>query len=161
MSDAVNERAAELRAAFDRGFAESPIGPRPAELELLRVQLAGEPFAIALADIAAIHVDLKVVAVPATAPELLGVIAVRAQILPAYDLRAVLGVARDLPPRWIVVARAAQAAFAFDGFDGLVRVAEAPVASASRFASAVVTLAGRSTSILDLRAACAAVHKER
>jgi chemotaxis signal transduction protein len=158
----VSERAAELRDAFDRAFAEAPAGPRPAYRELLRVRLAGEPFALALVEIAAIHVDREVVAMPATARELLGVIAVRAQILPVYDLRAVVGAARELAPRWLVIARHAPVAFAFDGFDGLVRVAaDAAVASSARFASGVVTIDGRSTTILDLEAACAAVHKER
>jgi chemotaxis signal transduction protein len=154
-------RAAELRDAFDRAFAEPPAGPRPAYRELLRVRLAGEPFALALAEIAAIHVDLEVVAMPATAHELLGVIAVRAQIVPVYDLRAVVGAPRELAPRWLVIARDAPAAFAFDGFDGLVRVVDAPVASSAQFASGVVMIDGRSTTILDLEAARAAVHKER
>jgi purine-binding chemotaxis protein CheW len=158
----MSTRAAELRDAFDRAFAEPPAGPRAAYRELLRVRLAGEPFALALVEVAAIHVDREVVAMPATAPELLGVIAVRAQIVPVYDLRAVVGAPRELAPRWLVIARDAPAAFAFDGFDGLVRVAaDAVVASSARFASGVTRIEGRSITILDLEAACAAVHKER
>ena len=154
------QRAAELRAAFDQAFVEPLPGAPAATRELLRVRLAGEPFALALVDIATIHVDVEVVAVPATAPELLGVIAVRAQIVPAYDLRAVLGLARELPPRWLVVARDAPAAFAFDGFDGLVRTAEVPVASSAAFSRGAVALEHRMVSILDLAAVCAAVRKE-
>jgi len=154
------ERAAQLRAGFDRSFAEPLPGAPPVTRELLRVRLAGEAYALELADIATIHVDVEIVAVPATAPELLGVIAVRAQIVPAFDLRAVLGLARELPPRWLVVARDAPAAFAFDGFDGLVRTAEVPVASAAAFSRGAVAQDGRMVSILDLAAVCAAVRKE-
>jgi CheW-like domain len=147
-------RARELRDAFDRGFAAPGATAGDAPRELLHVRAAGEPFAIALDQVAALHVDAKIVDVPATAPELLGVIAVRAHIVPTYDLRAVLGLSRQLAPRWLVVARAAPAAFAFDGFDGLVRTMVAPAAT-------TVELANRHVSIIDLAALCAAVHKER
>jgi chemotaxis signal transduction protein len=135
-------RAAQLRDAFDRGFA-APVTPATAaQRDVLQIRLAGEPFAIALDQVASLHVDVKIVDVPALSRELLGIIAVRAHVVPAYDLRGVLGLDRALPPRWLVVARDAAAAFAFDGFDGLVR-------------------GGTQLSIVDLAAACAAVHKER
>ncbi|HEY1547690.1 MAG TPA: chemotaxis protein CheW [Kofleriaceae bacterium] len=135
-------RAAQLRDAFDRAFA-APVAPATAaQRDVLQIRLAGEPFAIALDQVASLHVDIKVVDVPALSRDLLGVIAVRAHVVPAYDLRGVLGLGRELPPRWLVVARDASAAFAFDGFDGLVR-------------------GGTQLSIVDLAAACAAVHKER
>lgn len=156
----MSERAAQLRAAFDRAFADAPPGAPVAMRELLRVRIAGEPFALALTEIATIHVDVKIVAVPATARELLGVISVRSQIVPAYDLRAVLGLACELPPRWLVVVRGAPAAFAFDGFDGLVRTAEEPIAHSAALSRGAVALGGRTVSILDLAAACAAVRKE-
>lgn len=156
----MSERAAQLRAAFDRAFAEPLPGEPVATRELLCVRLAGEPFALALGEIATIHVDVKLVVVPATAPELLGVISVRAQIVPAYDLRAVLGLPCERTPRWLVVARDAPAAFAFDGFDGLVRTAEVPVASSAALSRGAVPIGGRMVSILDLKAAHAAVSKE-
>jgi chemotaxis signal transduction protein len=136
-------RAVQLRDAFDRAFA-APVAPASAaQRDVLVVRLAGEPFAIALDQVASLHADIKIVDVPALSRELLGIIAVRAHVVPAYDLRGVLGLARDLPPRWLVVARAAAAAFAFDGFDGLARGND------------------HQLSIVDLAAACAAVHKER
>jgi hypothetical protein len=149
----LSARAAELRDAFDRGFAAPGAIAEVAPRDFLQIRVAGEPFAIALAQVAALHKDVAIARVPATAPELLGVIAVRAHIVPAYDLRAVLGLARELPPRWMVVARYAPAAFAFDGFERLAR-SEAAVGSS-------IELDGRHVSIIDLAAACAAVHKER
>lgn len=145
-------RADELRAAFDRGFAEAPAGDKRAALELLRIELAGEPHAIALADISSIHVDPKITAVPATAPELIGVIAVRGAIVPVYDLRALLGLATTRAARWIVIAHGA--AFAFDAFLGHLAVAELTVRG-------VVEHAGRNHPIIDLAAVSAARRKEQ
>ena len=147
-------RAAQLRDAFDRAFAAPVAAASTAQHEVLQIRLGGEPFAIALEQVASLHVDIKITDVPGLSRELLGIIAVRAHVVPAYDLRGVLGLGRELPPRWLVVARAAAAAFAFDGFDGLVRTTVDPTATS-------VELAGRQVSIVDLAAACAAVHKER
>jgi chemotaxis signal transduction protein len=136
-------RAAQLRDAFDRAFAAPAATASTAQREVLQIRLAGAPFAIALDQVASLHADIKIVDVPALSRELLGIIAVRAHVVPAYDLRGVLGLGRELPPRWLVVARSAEAAFAFDGFDGLARGND------------------HQRSIVDLAAACAAVHKER
>jgi hypothetical protein len=138
-------RATELRAAFDRGFADAPAGERGGGLELLRVELAGEPYAIALAEISSIHVDPKLTPVPATAPELIGVMAVRGAIVPVYDLRTLLGLATVRPPRWVVISQGL--AFAFDAFTG--HLAEVHVRGDRRYP------------IIDLAAVNAARLKER
>jgi purine-binding chemotaxis protein CheW len=117
-------RASELRDAFDRGFAAAPAVDPGTRHELLRIELAGEPYALVLADLSSLHVDLEIVPVPARTPALLGVIALRGTIVPAYDLRLLLGLAATRPPRWLVVAGAG--AFAFDQFIGHFSVAELP-----------------------------------
>ena len=117
-------RASELRDAFDRGFAAAPAADGGARHELLRIELAGEPYALALADLSSLHVDLEIVAVPARTPALLGVIALRGAIVPVFDLRRLLGLAATRPPRWLVVVGAN--AFAFDQFIGHFSVAELP-----------------------------------
>jgi len=113
------DRAAELRAAFDRGFAEAPPGLAPAHVELLRIRLADAPYGINLSAVASIHVDLHIEPMPRTSEELLGVAVVRGTIVPIYDLRRLVGVSTAGKPRWIVLASGR--GFAFDGFDGLVR----------------------------------------
>ncbi|MEO8844933.1 MAG: chemotaxis protein CheW [Kofleriaceae bacterium] len=135
-------RADELRAAFDRGFAEAPAVVAGAGYELLRIELGGEPYVVPLADVMSLHVDLRIVAVPATVPTLLGVIALRGAIVAVYDLRALLGLATTRAPRWIVLANGA--GFAFDGFAGHVRVDDVVVRG-------VVELAGRLHPIVDLK----------
>ena len=116
------ERATELRAAFDRGFAEPPPERAAARREVLRIRLAGELHVIPLAAIASIHLDLRVEPVPTASALLLGVATVRSSIIAVYDLRRVVGLPATAPPRWSVVAAGHERAFAFDGFDGLVRV---------------------------------------
>jgi chemotaxis signal transduction protein len=123
---APRDRAADLRAAFDRGFAEAPAAGAAPYVDLLRVRIGGEPYALVLAEIASFHADLRVVPLPSPAPELLGVAAVRTAVVPVYDLRAVLaatgGTGPGAAPRWLVVLRGAPPlALAFDGFDGHAR----------------------------------------
>lgn len=117
-------RADELRDAFDRSFAAAPAVDQRAPHELLRIELGGEPYAIALAEIRSLHVDLAIVPVPARAPALLGVVAVRGAIVPVYDLRRLLGLPATKPPRWAVIA--GDSAFAFDHVAGHFSVAELP-----------------------------------
>jgi len=152
-------RAEELRAAFDGGFADAPAGERRAAIELLRVELAGEPHALALAELSSIHVDPRITAVPATAPALIGVIAVRGAIVPVYDLRALLGLATTRAPRWVVIAQGL--AFAFDAFTGHLAVAEVPVRGDARLVRGVVEHEGRNHPIIDLAAVIAARLKEQ
>ncbi|HUJ57463.1 MAG TPA: chemotaxis protein CheW [Kofleriaceae bacterium] len=149
----MTDRAAELRAAFDRGFAEPVRGPRGATRDVLRVRVGGQPHAIELAEVAALHVDRRVVALPTRARELLGVVAIRGAILPVYDLRAVLGLDPAGPPRWVIALAAAAVAVALDGFEGLVRTAAAPIARGEgRFVRGALALDGAMLPVIDLAA---------
>lgn len=145
-------RADELRDAFDRGFAAAPAIDKAAALELLRIELAGAPHAIALSDIAGIQVDPKITTLPTTASELIGVMAVRGAIVPVYDLRALLGLSTARAARWVVLAKGL--AFAFDAFVGHIAIDEIPVAG-------VIEHAGQMHPIIDLAAVIAARTKEQ
>jgi chemotaxis signal transduction protein len=115
------DRAAELRDAFDRGFAQPPAGPAQAYTDRLRIRVGGAPYALPVAEIASLHVDLRIEPVPSGAATLLGVATIRSAIVAVHDLRALLGITGGGAPRWVVLARDA-VAFAFDSFDGLARV---------------------------------------
>lgn len=123
------DRAAELRAAFDRGFAEPPAEPTAAPIGVLKIRLAGEPYGVLVAQVASIHVDLQLAPVPSPVASLLGVAAVRGAIVPVFDLRALVGVSTANPPRWTVLATGLASGYAFDGFDGLVRTTVAAAGS--------------------------------
>jgi chemotaxis signal transduction protein len=123
------DRAAAMRAAFDRSFAEPATPVAAAHEALLAVRIGGQARAIALADIRAIHVDRRLATVPGPQPALLGLAAVRGVIVPVWDLRALLGAPRTEPPRWLVLAAHANVAFAFDTFEGHLHVAKDAIAA--------------------------------
>jgi chemotaxis signal transduction protein len=116
-------RAAALRAAFDRSFAE------PAQLEmtpmadLLAVRVGDDIVAIRLSEIAGLHVGKKVTRVPGGDPALLGIAGFRGTIQPVYCIATLLGRPAAVSPRWLVIAAAAPLALAFDGFERHLRVA--------------------------------------
>lgn len=153
-------RAIELRDAFDRGCALAARPPLPGQRDFLCIRVGGAPSAIALGDVASLHVDLRVVALPTRAPELLGVAAIRAAIVPIYDLAAALGAAGVGELRWTVVVRGGAAGFAFEACDGHARISErAPDAADPRGAAGEqLGIDGRPRPILDLAAALTAIE---
>ena len=60
---------------------------------------------------------------PAAAPGLLGLAGHQGQVLPLYDLQALIGRGPAGDVRWWAIARAAPLALAFEGFDGQWRLA--------------------------------------
>ena len=117
--------AEELRRAFDRSFAEPPAPPAPPLEELLAIGLGDAPFALRLRDIAGLHADRAITAVPSPLPELLGIARFRSALVPVYDLRALLDQGRaEKNPRWtaLVAAGPHLVGLAFERFDGHLRV---------------------------------------
>ena len=159
----MTERLDELRAAFARGFAAAPAPEAEPGIELLRIRLGDEPYAIILAECAGLHADLAIVPMPSPARALLGLAAVRAAIVPVYDLRAVLGATTGTRPRWLVIGRDAPVlGFAFEAFDGYVHVATRAIGPASGEAlRGGVTIEGRYHQVLDLAAIHTSVRKVR
>jgi chemotaxis signal transduction protein len=111
-----------LRDEFDRSFAEAP--PSMAtRTDFLAVRIGGDPYALALADVAALHHDHKVVPIPSRAAELLGIAGFRGLIAPVYDLGALLGYGRAPACRFLFLARGrAPVALAFERFEGHLRL---------------------------------------
>jgi purine-binding chemotaxis protein CheW len=118
-------RAAELRLAFDRGFAE-PVRLDAAIREaLLAVRVDTQAFAIRLSEISGLFADKKITPVPGSHAALRGIAGFRGTIVPVYDLQIVLGHSAApgaAMPRWLVIAAAAPVALAFAAFDGQLRV---------------------------------------
>ncbi len=125
-------RASELREAFDRGFAAAEPPADAAHSDFACIQVAGKRAAIPLRDIASLHADLRIVALPTRTPELLGVAAIRAAVVPIYDLSAAFGSSGTGATRWTVLLRDGSAGFAFAGFDGHARIPDAAVAVATQ-----------------------------
>jgi chemotaxis signal transduction protein len=115
-------RLAELRSAFDEAFAKPVVTASEVREDVLAVRLGSEQYALRAAEIAEIAADRELTQVPSESPELLGVVGTRAGLVAVFDLAALIGRGRGAAPRWTVVARGSASGFAFDGFDGQLRV---------------------------------------
>ncbi len=123
------DRAAEMRAAFDRAFAEERRIDIEATENLLAIRLGEAPHAIRLSEITGLLVDKKITHLPSDVSALLGVAGFRGVIVPVYDLGAILGYAPAITPRWLMLAAATPLALAFDASDGYLRIARDMIAS--------------------------------
>lgn len=100
--------AAELREAFDAAFMRRREGDRDEGVPLLAIRVGGEPMAIRVLETAGLLPARTLVAVPSRRAELLGIAGVRGAVVPVYSLARLLGRPDDGPPRWIVLAAAAE-----------------------------------------------------
>lgn len=121
-----------IRAEFDRAFAAPAVPPARDRSRLLGIRVGGDPFALALTDVLAIHVDRKVVPVPSSALTLIGIASFRGALAPVHDLRLLLGYPARTPTRWLVlISGATPIGLAFDAFDGQIAAPSALEPSSS------------------------------
>ncbi len=124
----LSDRAAEMRAAFDRSFAgRRRLDVTPTE-DFLAIRVASDAYAIRCSEISGLIAGKKITRVPSRAPALLGMGGFRGAIMPVYSLAAVLGHALGSPPRWIVIASGLPVALAFEALDGARRVSRHEIA---------------------------------
>ncbi len=116
------QRAADLRAAFDRGFAEPVRSEAAAHHDLLTIRVGAEPYAIKLAEIVGLFAGRTPTPVPGGSAALIGIAGFRGMLVPVYSLRTLLGHAGTGASRWLVIAAAAPVALAFDAFEAHARV---------------------------------------
>lgn len=152
-------RASELREAFDRSFAEAEPLAAEAPLELLLIRVRGNGYALRLGQVLSLQADRKLVPLPSSRPELLGLVGLRGQAVPVYDLSLLLGHAAGASMRWLALVRAASPlAVAFEHFEGQLRAPRAAVVVAAgaapthRFASASVATPDGARPVIDLTA---------
>jgi chemotaxis signal transduction protein len=157
------QRAAELRRAFDHGFAEPPSTGKSAYHDLLAIRLDEQHFALHLSDIAGLFADKKITPVPGASGFLLGIAGFRGVIAPVYDLQRLLGCPAVRNPRWLVMAASASVGFAFAAFDGLLRVPASAITphqqeDAQGITSGVVQDTGVPRPIIELSRALKAIQ---
>lgn len=157
------DRAAALRADFDRVFAEPARSENRETIDFLAMRLGGDAFAIRLEQTAGLFSDRKVTPVPTSLPAFSGIAGLRGAIVPVYDLGVLLGYFPALSLRWLVVAREVSVAFAFDVFDGQLRADRGDLlaheATPSRGHTAeVVRISGISRPVVDLSSVVAALR---
>lgn len=118
------ERSAELRLAFDRAFAEPRRIDTKTEEDLLAIRVGTQAYAMRLSEITGLFADKRITQVPGSEAALLGIAGFRGVIVPVYCLQSLLGLdhAAAQTPRWLVMAKAAPLALAFEAFEGQLRV---------------------------------------
>lgn len=93
--------AAELRAEFDGVFTRPAAIAPAAEIDLLIVLLGERRYALRLRDVAAVHSGKRIVRAPTPNPLLLGLVGLRGNVVPAYDLALAFGHAPTSSARWL------------------------------------------------------------
>lgn len=156
----MTSRAHELRDAFDRAFAAPPSTPEPGRGEVLCIQVGGQACAIRIGDVASLHADLRIVALPSRAPELLGVAAIRATAVPIYDLAGALGMPGAAAVRWIVVHRDGRSGFAFERYDSHTRITHGSLTTTAQRGHIVgqLVVGGQPRLVIDLGSVIAAIE---
>lgn len=157
------ESAAMLREAFDASFAQSPRVGGDAAVDFLAVRMGGDAFALRLSETAGLFADRKVTPVPTTVAEFRGVSGFRGVLVPVYDLGALLGYPPFASGRWLVLAAGGVLAFAFDGFEGHIRVAPDGItarrdAGSARQVHEIARRGDRAWPVVDIPAAVEAIR---
>ena len=113
-----------LEREFDATFAR-PLEERATDLvDLLSIRVAGQPYALRVADIAGIAAGRRITRVPSPDPAFSGLVGIRGAVFAVHDLAALLGLpARTNDARWVALAAGdAEIALAFDEVEGHLRL---------------------------------------
>lgn len=119
-----SQAVADLRREFDNSFASNPETPGGRRAVFLNISVAGEALAVATLDITGLAKRKRVVALPTKVTGLLEIMALRGNLIPVYDLAALLGLpASGGAKGWVLFAlRETPVALAFDEFEGQVEI---------------------------------------
>lgn len=160
--DQLLQRAAQLRRAFDRSFAEPPPPLPPPTSDFIAIGVGADTLALRVSEIDALHADTTVVPVPSPVPEFMGLAGFRGKLTPVYDLAALLGYPSS-SGRWLALADRRSVAFAFDRYHEHFRIeASAAVAGRSgnrRHIHSIAQQGDRAWPIVDLVSLVAALRQ--
>ena len=114
----------DLRRTFDDAFAHPYSAAVQVTESILAIQVRDDAYALRLTEIAGLVDGRTIVPVPSPMPALLGVVGIRGQVVPVYDLGFLLGYgAAARPLRWMVQLRQGDVvAVAFDAFEAQQRL---------------------------------------
>ena len=117
-------RAAEMRAAFDRGFARAVADQADRTQMVLILRVGRQRHAVLLDELLAIEHRRKIVPLPSKASGLLGLAGFRGQLVPVLSLASLLQSPDEAEsPAWLAFARGPMPlAFAFDRLEGSTQV---------------------------------------
>jgi purine-binding chemotaxis protein CheW len=150
----VTSRAAALKEAFDRSFAEPPRAGVADTLALLTLRAGGDSYAVKLADIAGLVVGRRIISLPTSAPDFLGVAGLRGSTVPVWSLPALLGYeSLHESPRWLLLIGESMSSLslglAFEHFDGHLNVPRAALSERSARDGVSHSYVGESVRVAD------------
>jgi chemotaxis signal transduction protein len=162
-TQALQAKLAALRLGFDRSFSLPVVEAIDDLIDLVMIRVGRDPYALRLAQLAALESDRTITPLPSEHAELLGIAGVRGTVVAVFDLALLFGLGRPEATRWLVLAKGAPLAFAFGTFERLVAVrphALARAASARSAAEAeIVVHDGVSVPLIDLSALVAGLER--
>jgi purine-binding chemotaxis protein CheW len=126
--------AEALRQEFDATFARA-FGDAELECDdLLAVLVGRRRYALRVAELGGVAAGRRVTPVPSGDAALLGLVGVRGDVVPVYDLARLMGEAPAVePPRWLALSAGADpVALAFDELEGHLRLPRSALESAAR-----------------------------
>ena len=114
----------EWRREFDSTFAAPLRSAERNRENLVLIQAGGAALAVRATDITGLAKLPRITPLPSRVPGLLGIIAVRGVLFPAYDLAGLLGLSAGGSERaWVVFAKCeTPLGLVFDQFDGQVEI---------------------------------------
>lgn len=156
-----NDALAALRCEFDQGFAHAQRSEAAARDYLLAVRVAGAPYALRVTEIAGLLADRVIVPLPSSVPAQLGLIGLRGQLLPVFDLGLLLGLRAQSQPRWLALLGEAQpVGLAFDAFEGQINLAPQDLVHRPNGAGSAVQQAEGLRPLIELPALLAEIRRQ-
>ncbi len=153
-------RRDELRRGFDDAFAEAPPPPAPDLEDLVLVRVGPHALAVRVSEIAGLEKGRKIVPLPGSARELLGLAGVRGQLVPVFSLAALLGLAPGDEGWFVLCGRGPSTGLAFAALEGCVKVPRSRLETAgdgrSDHVAVVATIGTEARGVLDTRTLLAA-----
>lgn len=169
------ERVVAARRSFDLAFAEPRREAEAARVSALSIEAGGDVYVVRLASVGGVHVDRPLTRLPGETKAFLGVVALGPALVPAWDLRVLLGYApppspsaRGGPPaeapRWLMTVKEAGLALAFDSCAGAIHppasdfAARGPSERGSAHVRELVRWGGGLLPVLDVESVLAAIR---
>jgi chemotaxis signal transduction protein len=151
-------KLASFRDAFDRAFAAAPITAAEESEDLLAIRVAGHAYALRLREIRGIAASRKIVPLPSSRRDLMGIAAIRGTLVAVYSLAVLLGYGADSKPTaWLALVGATDPiGLGFEEFEGFLRVrstdlhATQPAEGRRPGAGEVVRVDGQSRRVIDI-----------
>lgn len=151
------ESLREMREDFDRAFAVAASRSDRDSEALILVRISGESFAVRAKDATGLVRRTVITPVPTRIPALLGITAVRGELLPVYDTAALLGLQAAAGERsWLLIAgRETPVGFTFDELEGRLeidpdRLYEADPTAAGKHLRGMARIAAAHLAIVDI-----------